>query len=400
MKRWTFTLAAVACWISAAILAACGNSTSPGAGMTVEATPGTVLASKTCTLVAAGVPVPVPANSCWQVTYRTTDTQGKAVDTIATILVPDAAPVTGRVLVSYQIAEDGLTTDCAPSNELTKSQSDELQNIVSDLQQGWVVVVPDYEGPHSEYTAGIMAGHGVLDAIRAALKFLSAGLAADTKVAMEGYSGGALASGWAMELQAGYAPEINLVGVAEGGIPANIYAIARKLDGGAFSGVELAATIGLKRAYAFQFDLKRYLNAAGKAMEQDIGRMCIGQAGVAPDAVGNYPFRRLDEFTTIPNFNDFPPWKAILDGLQMGQRRPMARSVFMFHVVTDEGLPIAPVDELRATYCSQGVHVLYECFPAGDHVGGAVPFFAQALPYLQAAFAEATPVNPLATSCN
>lgn len=320
---------------AAALFSGCGSSdpadTNTSSSAALEAlAPGSVTASKTCTLTAIGIPI--PANHCWQLTYRTTDTSGAAVETIATVLVPDGAPAKDRVLVSYQTAEDGLTTACAPSTEFAKGTSIEAVNAVLDLAQGWVVVAPDYEGPQSQYGAGIMAGQAVLDGIRAAENFTSAGLAgAATKVGMEGYSGGALATGWAMELQGSYAPELNIVGVAEGGIPADIQAVAKNSDGGLFSGIELAAAIGIKRAYQYRFDFESHLTAAGKAMETNIGTMCVGQTVNAPDPLTAYPFKKFDQYTTIPDFLDDAPVTAILDELKMGQHKPVAASVFMFN---------------------------------------------------------------------
>ena len=90
---------------------------------------------------------------------------------------------------------------------------------------GWIVSSPDYEGPGSSFSAGRLSGHGVLDGLRAALNFGSTlGLSSGVKVAGFGYSGGAIATGWAAALQPSYAPELTskLVGWSYGGTPANI----------------------------------------------------------------------------------------------------------------------------------------------------------------------------------
>jgi hypothetical protein len=376
------------------VLAGCGGSSSPTGGGSA----GSVVAAKSCTLAAVGIPV--PANQCWQLTYNTTDSAGEPVQTIATVLVPATAPRTGRVLVSYQTAEDGLTTACAPSTEFAKGTSIEEVNVLLDLAQGWVVVVPDYEGPESQYGAGHMAGHAVLDGVRAALRFTAAELDPGSKVALEGYSGGALASGWAMELQGSYAPELNIVGVAEGGIPADIHAIAKQVDGGPFSGIELAAAIGIKRAYQYRFDFESDLNTAGKAMEQNIGAMCVGQVGNAPDPLTTYPLQKLGTYTTIPDLLDDPPVAEILNELKMGQHKPAAASVFMFHSVVDEIIPIATVDALHAYYCAQGVNVIYERTLVGEHIAALAPFFLETLPYLQRVLSGAPPQIALAQPCS
>src|SRR5690349_16893215 len=63
--------------------------------------------------------LPVPAKG-WQLLYRTSDRRGQATVTATTLLVPTVGPrIAGpRPVVSYQTAEDGVSTRCAPSHAL------------------------------------------------------------------------------------------------------------------------------------------------------------------------------------------------------------------------------------------------------------------------------------------
>ena len=106
------------------------------------------------------------------------------------------------------------------------------------LTKGWVVTTADYEGPNSAYVMGRLQGRSVLDSIRATTAFSDLGLNTDAKVALWGYSGGATAVGWAAALHKTYAPDVNLVGVAQGGTPANLTAAAESLTGGIYAGCE------------------------------------------------------------------------------------------------------------------------------------------------------------------
>lgn len=101
---------------------------------------------------------------------------------------------------------------------------------------GYIVTSSDYEGPNAAFGAGPLAGHGVLDAIRATLAFPTLKLPKGTGVVGVGYSGGAIATGWAAALQPSYAPELPILGWAQGGTPANISATVQYIDGGLFSG--------------------------------------------------------------------------------------------------------------------------------------------------------------------
>jgi hypothetical protein len=105
--------------------------------------------------------IPLSAVHAYQLLYTSTNQQGQPVVDVTTILIPTKpAPSTGRPLVSYQVAEDALTENCAPSYELQVGDEDEEPLIGAALGQGWAVVVPDYEGENSEWTAGIQAGNG------------------------------------------------------------------------------------------------------------------------------------------------------------------------------------------------------------------------------------------------
>ena len=86
------------------------------------------------------------------------------------------------------------------------------------LTQGFAVIVPDTEGQRADFAAGPEYGMNTLDSIRAAFNSSTVGLPADARIALLGYSGGAIASEWAAELA--YAPDVNgrLIGAAIGGV--------------------------------------------------------------------------------------------------------------------------------------------------------------------------------------
>ncbi|WP_434086123.1 lipase family protein [Nocardia sputorum] len=72
-----------------------------------------------------------------------------------------------------------------------------------------------------------------------------------------GYSGGAIATGWAAEPKRDYAPELNVVGTAEGGIPADLSAALRMANGNLSAGLIFAGALGVSREYP---ELRRFLD--------------------------------------------------------------------------------------------------------------------------------------------
>ena len=62
--------------------------------------------------------------------------------------------------------------------------------IVPLLQNGYYVIIPDYEGPKSTFTVGRQSGKATLNSIRAALQTGAfSGIKKTAKVALWGYSG-------------------------------------------------------------------------------------------------------------------------------------------------------------------------------------------------------------------
>ncbi|OAX84550.1 hypothetical protein ACJ72_01069 [Emergomyces africanus] len=140
-------------------------------------------------------------------------------NTLASIAVFNFAPVNldgtyqllDRKALLYQFAGDATSPNCAPSYAKLNSSEPggrmgtatthaEFILGMAALERGWVVTTTDFEGSNAAFLPNIR----------------------DANVAMWGYSGGSLASGFAAELQPSYAPELWIVGAALGGTVPNI----------------------------------------------------------------------------------------------------------------------------------------------------------------------------------
>jgi hypothetical protein len=338
--------------------------------------PGTVLATRPVTVKGLGLPVPADSS---QFLVRSTDATGEPTTVVGTLMLPDVPyPAGPRPLVSYQPATDSLGDQCNPSYKLRVGTEAELGLMMQALQRGWAVVVTDYQGPKMAFTAARMAGHAVLDGIRAAEALPGTGLdGAGTPVGMWGYSGGGLATSWAAELAPGYAPELNIAGVASGGTPADFEAAVRQIDGGIASGLVLLASTGLTRAYPEMLTL---LNDAGREMVQRIGDMCVGEA------VSAFPFRHLNEFTTATDPLAEPVARTVLELNHLGRQTPKA-PVFLYHSVFDELIPFPSAQALQRDWCAGGGHVTLYADALSEHSSLAVSGSPLAVNYLGSRFA-------------
>ncbi|WP_394828146.1 lipase family protein [Pendulispora albinea] len=336
----------------------------------------------------------LPAVHAWQVLYRTNDGEDAPTATVATIVIPNEpwrGPGT-RPLVSYQSAEDSVGIDCAPSyswrNGIFAGLGEPLADplaVAPALLAGWAVVVPDYEGPKGMFGVGRMAGHGVLDGIRAALSFAPDGLNEGTKVATLGYSGGGLATGWAAELQGSYAPELNYVGSATGGTPAKLLDVVKWLTGpGRYAaGLGAGGIIGILKQYP---ELKRFLNDKGRAMFQKYENACALQL------VAGLPFADIQQYTSSPDLFAEPDVVAAAERQSMGRQAPKA-PMANYHGIIDEVVPFAQSKRTVKEWCAGGATIKVDWPLLAEHGLGVVPWYLDGYQFLHGRFAGKTPVN-------
>lgn len=339
--------------------------------------PGTLLRTRE-----VSVPAPVQVKA-WQTLTRSTDAKGRPIAVVSTLMVPVTAYPSGkRPLVSYQPATDSLGDQCNPSYTLRTATEKELALMALALGNGWAVVATDYQGPRNAYGPGLLEGRAVLDGIRAVEKLPATGLSGvGTPVGLWGYSGGALASGWAAELHPSYAPELNIVGVASGGTPSNLRASVPLMDGTAFAGLLIGASVGISREYT---EVLTLMNDAGRAMIQRVGDMCVAELAVA------MAFRRLNEFTTVREPFDHPIVASILKENEMGRNGPRA-PVYLYHSIFDELIPFTTALSLRTKWCAKGTKVTLYADPLSEHSSLAVTGAPSAVAYLGARFAGINP---------
>ncbi len=362
--------------------------TPPSTSELAAAQPGAVLRYRA--LPAASLWADVKAG--WQIMYRSTGQKGQPVAMVTTYLAPKTEAAVGKRLLSYQAFYDSLTLNCSPSGLTLNGKLFDKTFYKSALTKGYHVVLSDYEGLESQWIAALNTGHGVLDGIRAVLNFSKGDLPADTPVALLGYSGGGFASMWGAELHERYAPELNIVGVAAGGLPVNPINVAKKVDGTLFAGAYIGAVVGLSRAYP-EVEISKYANDAGVKALADAGTRCLGgTANGNPELLTAYAFKKGSAYYKDPNFLDLPEMQAINAENTMGKNAPKM-PVYIWSETRDQLMPIADADALAKTYCANGVKLQYRRI-ATDHVLGATQLGSSGMSYVVDRFnGKAAPTN-------
>ena len=204
-----------------------------------------------------------PELNAWNVMYYSTDALGVPNVVTGTIIVPKKtwSLFSNRPIIAYAIGTHGLCQTCAPSVQFEAGTDYENENIAQALNMNYAVLVTDNPGytigAKPTYMSGKAQGHALLDIVIAASKISSANLSKNAKVAIWGYSQGGQTAAWAGELQPAYAPDLNLVGVAAGGVPRNFFEVAPYLDGKNGSAFLLETVIGLWSQYPEGIPLSR-----------------------------------------------------------------------------------------------------------------------------------------------
>lgn len=314
----------------------------------------------------------------WQVVYGSTDTLGRPNAVSGTLFRP-RAPWSGpgaRPVLTYGVGVHGLGRDAAPSYLLRTGQEYELTLIEQVLAQGWAVAVSDGEGlgmpgPHT-YGAGRAGGHALLDIARSAVGLVPE-VTAESPVMLWGYSEGGRNAAWAAELHPTYSPEVPLVGVAAGGVPADLYENARSLDPGPFTGLNLAVTVGLARAYDDP-ELWTSVTDAGRQVADHAATLdLVGLLTEHPEPLATHTYRQEP-------WND-SLWRRVLDLERNGQQAPEV-ATYLYHVTDDEIVPVRLGRDLARDYRAQGADVTWVEVATTDHLSGAYVGAEAALAWL------------------
>jgi alpha-beta hydrolase superfamily lysophospholipase len=335
-----------------------------------HAAPGTVLRSRDVQLAFLGV-IPQQATAT-QLLYRTTDMNGNPEATVTTVIVPtDATPERPCPVLSYQCAIDAVSSRCFPSYALRRRAQAvgalaqlEFLLISAALAEGWAVSIPDHEGRKGLWGAPFEPGYCTLDGVRATLSSERLGLSPSAPVALWGYSGGGLATAWAAELCADYAPELDVVGAVLGSPVGDLGRTFRRLNGTVLSGLPAMVIAALMQIYP---DLNRvvqqHASDEGRALLRRLEAMTTAGAVIrmVKKDVGVYLDRPLEEILTMPEV------QQVFENIRLGAKVPTP-PVLIVQAVHDYVIDVEDIDRLAEAYSAGGADVTYHRDAFNEHL--------------------------------
>lgn len=364
--------------------------------------PGTVLKTRTVPYSIQGLPLPIKAV---QILYRTRNQQGKAVVNATTVVRP-LVPLSAKPKVfSYQSFYDSLNPDDQPSVAIAGGQG--LGKAIANIETlvfapallaGFTINIPDTEGQTADFAAGPEYGYTTLDSLRAISASTAAGVGTASKIGLMGYSGGAIASEWAAELAATYAPTVSkrIVGTAIGGVLVHPGHNLHYVEGSTiWAGVLPMALVGISRG--FGIDLSVYANDYGKSVLTKLQKAPISEV------LGAYPGLTWAKIAK-PQYKTPESVKAYVDvanQLIMSTGGTPSAPMFIGQGTggylegtqasatygAGDGVMIAgDVRTLARTYCSRGVTVKYDEYLL-SHFTSVAQWLPSAYTWLTARFA-------------
>ncbi|RVW05001.1 lipase family protein [Rhodococcus spongiicola] len=325
----------------------------------------------------------LPGHEVWQIKYRSTNSAGKPIPAVTTVIKPVNAPSDMPVL-SYQVIVNSLGLRCAPSTGLMTGEISDVIGLPAALARGWAVAIPDHLGPTSAYGAARLGGMITLDGVRA-VKQLPELRLSESPVALAGYSGGGLSTAWAAAMNSTYAPDVELVGVAQGGVPADIEEMALglgQMDRHPGFGLGFAAALGLEREYPDRLPISDQLNQVGIALRDELKDECVAMIFAKGQAYG------ATEVTNSTSLLQDETARGVMreNSLVNYSRVPTA-PVFMWQGVGDQLTPYGAVAATADRYCKAGASLMFRGYPIAEHMTTALVGLPEALQYLEDRFA-------------
>ncbi|MGI5167100.1 lipase family protein [Spirillospora sp. CA-253888] len=350
----------------------------------VTGNPGDLLSCREVKL--SNIPGDIPMKA-WKVRYVSTDVKGAKNVVSGTVAIPTAPWTKGgsRPTVAFNPGTLGSGPQCAFSKQLAGQYVDmyEGANLGLFLKAGYAVAATDgvgyLQGQVHTYMVGANAGHALLDIVRTSRQIPGGSLKADGKVGISGYSEGGAASLWGAQLASSYAPELNVVGAAAGGVPGDLKITAKALNGSLFAGFLADALVGLSAAYP-EMPFDELMNDKGKKAVADVKSNCLyGTLAVFLGAkVENFSKDKLTlEQIYALKGPDGVSWGEIVDrqklGVNIGTPTSSAQykigfPVFQYRGWLEEIIPHETEDATRAAYCKAGINTTWKNTYPTEHL--------------------------------
>lgn len=308
-----------------------------------------------------------PGNAkAYRILYRSVGLNGEAIAVTGAAIFPAGEkPRTPRNVIAWAHPTSGVVTRCAPT--LMPDLGGTIMGIDHMLDANHVVVATDYVGLGTKdthpYLIGTSAARAVIDSVRAVRHIKDSG--AGTRFAVWGHSQGGHAALFTGEHVRGYAPELELVGVAAAA-PATYLAALFEADKHTSSGRSLTAMALHSWSAFFKLPLDGVVEPDALHAFQTLASDCIESIEdfIKEDRdekrLETHAFLKVDP-TTLTS------WRAIMDRNTPGQSASAA-PLFLAQGTADEVVGPHITRQFMQTTCKHGTKVKLHVLEGGTHM--------------------------------
>ncbi|WP_427118181.1 lipase family protein [Pseudarthrobacter scleromae] len=276
----------------------------------------------------------------------------------------------------------GLGDHCAVSKRLATGVAGEAGDvpvIEAYLLAGYAIALTDYQGLGTpgthQYLMRKAQGHAVIDATRAAQRS-GGSLPKNGPVFFAGFSQGGFSASAAAELQPTYAPELSLQGLIAAGVPGDLAATLKFLEGSPSDGILLFVANGLNAAYP-KAGIMKIFNEAGTQAVNNAARQCVEDV-TANGTIRSWTLTKDGRTLSDHLINDFG---NLLSEQMIGRLKPTVPVLTGISNADD----VVPYEANRGTaqrWCTLGATVQFETILAPGHASGSIGIYAQSLPWI------------------
>ena len=299
----------------------------------------------------------------WRIAYSTKTTLGEPAVGSAFVMAPKDPPPGPRPVILWTHGTVGIQRPCAPS--LFDDVSAGVPAVPEALDNGWVMVAPDYVGMGTEgpfpYLIGRGQAYSALDALRAAYKLEDVSLNEDQAVVW-GHSQGGNAALWTGVLADDYAPDLTIDGVAALAPATDLVSLAQRVQGAAAGTVVTAYFL---TAYATTYDdvrLDDYVRPGARVAVREAAERCLTDPGLAASLIAASSGESLfsADLATGPL------------GDRLRENTPTAdmdAPLLVAAGTSDEVINIAINEGWVAKQCAAGYELDFRKYPDRSHMG-------------------------------
>jgi putative triacylglycerol lipase len=354
----------------------------------------------------------VQGTQVFQYVFKTTNSHGKAVLASAGVMRPIIARPNNNVLIyndfinslgvecqpsfAFNAAADYITTagrtpNAARKAEITTRNASLIGMGALAAVWGITTIFPDFLGLQSAYGANILGGHITLDAIKAARQVKHLNIP-NPKIILSGYSGGAMVAAYAAAMAPTYAPNLNIVGMAAGGMPADMVWMGKALGNNRHPGfgIIMGAMLGLEREYPNRMNVYNRLSKKGKRIVNANRDACTPRM---LDAMKNESATTM--FNNVKLREQHNEFKVFAENSIINYKPAPRVPTFLWSSDRDDLVPIHYIRTVTKHWCATSPHLKVQLVDTHvfNHVANATVGAWIAFPWVLGRFAGIPPKN-------